>query len=113
MEAKVRKKSDSDGQERVSHSKPKQYTRNLQRIFHNESNFKFRHLEDFDEDKELISPTESEQEDLLGLGNLECVSFVTDTRWASISLLKYFHEQWNAYDVWRHDPMSIKLRGAV
>ena len=75
MEAKVRKKSDGDGQDRVSHSKPKQYTRNLQRIFHNESNFKFRQLEDFDEDKELISPTESEQEDLLGLGNLEAGSY--------------------------------------
>ena len=81
MEAKVRKKSEGESQERGSHAK--QYTRNLQRIFHNESNFKFRQLEDFDEeDKELLSPTESEQEDLLGLGNLECVSFVTDNRWA-------------------------------
>ena len=87
MEAKVRKKSDSDGQERVSHSKPKQYTRNLQRIFHNESNFKFRQLEDFDEDKELLSPTESEPEDLLGLGNLEFVSFATDTRLAFLCSL--------------------------
>ena len=78
MEAKVRKKSDVDGQERESHAK--QYTRNLQRIFHNESNFKFRQLEDFDEDKELLSPTESEPEDLLGLGNLEFVSFTNDTR---------------------------------
>ena len=78
MEAKGRKKSDSDGQERESHAK--QYTRNLQRIFHNESNFKFRHLEDFDEDKELLSPTESESEDLLGLGNLEHISIVSEAR---------------------------------
>ena len=88
MEAKVRKKSDGDGQERGSHAK--QYTRNLQRIFHNESNFKFRQLEDFDEDKELLSPTESEPEDLLGLGNLEFVSFATDTRLA-FSLLALAH----------------------
>ena len=86
MEAKVRKKSDGDGEGRGNHAK--QYTRNLQRIFHNESNFKFRQLEDFDEDKELLSPTESEPEDLLGLGNLEFVSFATDTRLA-FSLLAH------------------------
>ena len=69
METKVRKKSDGDSQERGSHAK--QYTRNLQRIFQNESNFKFRQLEDFDEDKELLSPIESETDDLLSLGNPE------------------------------------------
>ena len=67
METKVRKKSDGDSQERGSHAK--QYTRNLQRIFQNESNFKFRQLEDFDEDKELLSPIESETDDLLSLCN--------------------------------------------
>ena len=69
METKVRKKSDGDSQERGSHAK--QYTSNLQRIFQNETNFKFRQLEDFDEDKELLSPIESETDDLLSLGNPE------------------------------------------
>eukprot|EP00092_Neocalanus_flemingeri_P000469 GFUD01000499.1.p1 GENE.GFUD01000499.1~~GFUD01000499.1.p1 ORF type:complete len:859 (+),score=220.76 GFUD01000499.1:44-2620(+) len=41
-----------------------QYTRNLQRIFNQESNFKFRSLGSYDEDKELLSPTESEPDDM-------------------------------------------------
>ena len=68
MDSRVRRKSESESQERGG-SGTKQYTRNIQRIFNNESNFRFRHLEDYDEDKELLSPTESEHDDLLGLGD--------------------------------------------
>ena len=67
MDSRVRRKSESESQERGG-SQTKQYTRNIQRIFNNESNFRFRHLENYDEDKELLSPTESEHDDLLGLG---------------------------------------------
>ena len=66
MDSRVRRKSESESQERGG---TKQYTRNIQRIFNNESNFRFRHLENYDEDKELLSPAESEHDDLLGLGN--------------------------------------------
>ena len=70
MESMVRRKSESEGQERAGTSQTKQYTRNIQRIFNHESNFRFRQLESYDEDKELLSPTESEHDDLLGLGTL-------------------------------------------
>ena len=40
-----------------------QYTKNLQRIFQQESNFKFQLLGSYDEDKELLSPEESETEE--------------------------------------------------
>lgn len=66
----VRRKSESEGQERAGTSQTKQYTRNIQRIFNHESNFRFRQLESYDEDKELLSPAESEHDDLLGLGTL-------------------------------------------
>ena len=69
MDSLVRRKSESEGQERTG-SQTKQYRRNIQRIFNNESNFRFRQLESCEEDKELLSPTESEHDDLLGLGNL-------------------------------------------
>ena len=69
MDSLVRRKSESETQER-SGCQTKQYTRNIQRIFNNESNFRFRQLESCDEDKELLSPAESEHDDLLGLGNL-------------------------------------------
>ena len=88
METRARKKSDSDVQDKAGggggggggpHGHAKQYTMNIQRIFHNESNFKFRQLENYDEaeDRELISPADSEPEDLLGLGTLQ---FVNETR---------------------------------
>ena len=69
MESLVRRKSESDSLERTG-CQTKQYTRNIQRIFNNESNFRFRQLESCEEDKELLSPAESEHDDLLGLGNL-------------------------------------------
>ena len=83
--SRTRKKSDSDIQDKAGggggghHGHAKQYTMNIQRIFHNESNFKFRQLENYDEaeDRELISPVDSEPEDLLGLGNLQ---FTNETR---------------------------------
>ena len=65
MEDKGKRKLESDGEERLNFQ-PKQYTRNLQRIFHQESNFKFRALGSYDEDKELLSPTESEPDDMTG-----------------------------------------------
>ena len=76
MDAIVRRKSESECQERPG-SQSKQYTRNIQRIFNHESNFRFRQLENYDEDKELISPTESEHDDLLGLGNLALLDVPT------------------------------------
>ena len=69
MDSLVRRKSESEPQDR-SGGQTKQYTRNIQRIFNNESNFRFKQLESCDEDKELLSPAESEHDDLLGLGNL-------------------------------------------
>ena len=69
MDSLVRRKSDSECQERTG-GQTKQYRRNIQRIFNNESNFRFRQLESYEEDKELLSPAESEHDDLLGLGNL-------------------------------------------
>ena len=69
MDSLVRRKSESECQERTG-GQTKQYRRNIQRIFNNESNFRFRQLESCEEDKELLSPTESEHDDLLGLGNL-------------------------------------------
>ena len=64
MESLVRRKSESE-------SGGERYTRNIQRIFNNESNFRFRQLESCDEDKELLtSPAESEHDDLLVLGNI-------------------------------------------
>ena len=79
MESKVRKRSDNDSQERHG-SNSKHYTMNIQRIFQNESNFKFRQLENYEEaeDRELLSPEDTEQEDLLGLGTL---SFIHETRY--------------------------------
>ena len=65
MDDKGKWKSESDGEERLNFQ-PKQYTRNLQRIFHQESNFKFRALGSYDEDKELLSPAESEPDDMTG-----------------------------------------------
>ena len=87
MESRTRKKSDSDIHDKAGvgvggghngHAK-QHYTMNIQRIFINESNFKFRQLENYDEaeDRELISPADSEPEDLLGLGNLQ---FINETR---------------------------------
>ena len=72
---KTRKKTDSECQERSA----KHYTMNIQRIFHNESNFKFRQLENYDEDRELLSPAESESEDLLGLGDIQ---FINEQRYS-------------------------------
>ena len=69
MDSLVRRKSESEVQERTG-GQSKQYKRNIQRIFNNESNFRFRQLESCEEDKELLSPTESDHDDLLGFGNI-------------------------------------------
>ena len=69
MDSLVRRKSESEVQERTS-GQSKQYKRNIQRIFNNESNFRFRQLESCEEDKELLSPAESDHDDLLGFGNI-------------------------------------------
>ena len=65
MEDKGKRKSEGECDEK-SNFQPKHYTRNLQRIFQQESNFKFRSLGSYDEDKELLSPTESEPDDVTG-----------------------------------------------
>ena len=64
MEGKGKRKLEGESEERRNFHHQYQYTRNLQRIFHQESNFKFRSLGSYDEDKELLSPTESEPDDM-------------------------------------------------
>ena len=65
MESKGKRKSEGESEEKRNFQ-PHQYTRNLQRIFQQESNFKFRTLGSYDEDKELLSPAESEPDDIAG-----------------------------------------------
>ena len=71
--SKTRKKSDSEDKTSSHHHHPKHYTMNIQRIFQHESNFKFRQLEDEEEDRELLSPAESEWEDPWGLASLQLI----------------------------------------
>ena len=49
MDSLVRRKSESECQERAG-GQTKQYRRNIQRIFKNESNFRFRQLESCEEE---------------------------------------------------------------
>ena len=71
--SKTRKKSESEDKTSSHHHHPKHYTMNIQRIFQHESNFKFRQLEDEEEDRELLSPAESEWEDPWGLASLQLI----------------------------------------
>jgi len=64
MEGKGKRKLEGENEEKSFHQPQHQYARNLQRIFNQESNFKFRSLGSYDEDKELLSPTESEPDDM-------------------------------------------------
>jgi hypothetical protein len=65
MEGRGKRKLEGEREERRNFHQH-QYTRNLQRIFQQESNFKFHTFGSYDEDKELLSPAESEQDDMVG-----------------------------------------------